>query len=236
MSTALTYAIGDIHGCFRKLADLLRHCREHAGTQDFRFVFLGDYVDRGAHSREVVTLLMERQASEPERYVCLMGNHEDMLVNAARGENELHWLDNGGDATLASYGVRRAQDIPPAHLAWFERLPLASRDERRFYVHAGIMPGEPLDTQRKEVLLWIRERFLLDPRDHGLFVVHGHTPTETGLPDLQPNRVNIDTRAWAGGPLTAAAFDDTTTGPPAFIRDDGRVTRVMRHETPRPSA
>jgi serine/threonine protein phosphatase 1 len=220
----ITYAIGDIHGSYTKLANLLRHCRDYRGSNEFRFIFLGDYVDRGRRSREVVELLMATQAAAPDRVVCLRGNHEDMLTSAAKREDEQLWLDNGGGATLASYGVACAADIPAEHLAWFERLPLAISDERRFFVHAGIMPGIPLARQTKETMLWIRGRFLSDPRDHGQFIVHGHTPTETMLPELQHNRLNLDTLAWHGGPLTAAAFDDRTIGPLAFITDDGRVT------------
>jgi serine/threonine protein phosphatase 1 len=154
----LTYAIGDVHGSFSKLASLLQHCRAHGENDDLRFVFLGDYVDRGRHSREVVELLISFQSAAPDRIVCLRGNHEDMLVGAARREDEELWLDNGGGATLASYGVRCAADIPQRHLAWFEQLPLAISDERRFFVHAGIMPGVPLPQQSKESMLWIRGR------------------------------------------------------------------------------
>jgi Calcineurin-like phosphoesterase len=151
MAAVLTYAIGDIHGSYGKLASLLRHCADHCGDNDPRIVFLGDYVDRGEGSREVVTLLMETQAAAPAEVICLMGNHEDMLLAAANRQDEAMWLDNGGGATLESYGVSSAQDIPGEHLAWFERLPLSSRDERRFFVHAGIMPGIPLEQQRREV-------------------------------------------------------------------------------------
>ena len=77
--------------------------------------------------------------------------------------------------------------------------------------------------QRKEVLLWIREPFLSDTTDHGLYIVHGHTPTETGMPDLRPNRLNLDTLAWYGNPLIAAVFDERRVGPIAFIADDGTV-------------
>ena len=76
-------------------------------------------------------------------------------------------------------------------------------------------------------MLWIREPFLSDPRDHGLYVVHGHTPLETGLPELLPNRLNLDTGAVFGGPLTAAVFDDTAVGPIAFITDDGMMTAAQ---------
>ena len=224
MAAILTYAIGDIHGSFTKLVNLLRHRTRHCGGNDFRLVFLGDYIDRGRRSRETVNLLMETQAAAPDQIVCLKGNHEDMVVNAANGLDEPMWLDNGGEATLRSYGVRRAQDIPVEHLAWFEKLPLATSDEKRLFVHAGIMPGIPLERQRKEVMLWIREPFLSDPSDHGPFIVHGHTPCGTLLPDLRANRLNLDTYACGGGPLTAAVFDERAVGPLAFITDDGTVT------------
>ena len=219
----LTYAIGDVHGSYTKLANLLRHCRDHCGSNDARFVLLGDYVDRGRRSREVVSLLIETQAALPGRVVCLRGNHEDMLIAAANRQDEAMWLHNGGDATLRSYGVPSAEEIPADHLAWFESLPLFSHDQRRFFVHAGIMPGIPLAQQRKEVMLWIREPFLSDATDHGLYIVHGHTPTGTGSPELCPNRLNLDTYAWYGNPLNAAVFDEQRVGPLAFIADDGSI-------------
>ncbi len=224
MAAILTYAIGDIHGSFTKLVNLLRHVTRHCDGHDFRIVFLGDYIDRGRRSREAVNLLMETQTSLPEQVVCLKGNHEDMVVDAANGRDEPMWLDNGGDTTLRSYGVRRAADIPVEQLAWFEKLPLAISDEKRLFVHAGIMPGIPLKQQRKEVMLWIREPFLSDESDHGQYIVHGHTPCQMLAPDLRSNRLNIDTYACGGGPLTAAVFDERMTGPFAFITDDGTVT------------
>lgn len=222
----LTYAIGDIHGSYTKVANLVRHCRDHSGGQDARFVFLGDYVDRGRRTREVVDFLIEMQAAEPDRVTCLMGNHEDLLLIAAGGRDEDVWLDNGGHTTLRSYGVSRAAELPAEHLAWFSRLALKVSDDKRLYVHAGIMPGIPLDRQRKEVLLWIREPFLSDQTNHGLYVVHGHTPTTTGMPELHHNRLNLDTYAWNGNPLIAAAFDEHRIGPLAFIGDDGSVTEA----------
>src|SRR5262245_18479458 len=133
----LTYAIGDIHGAYTKVANLVRHCRDHSGGNDARFVFLGDYVDRGRRSREVVEFLIEMQADAPDWVVCLMGNHEDLLLLAAHGddEDERVWLQNGGDATLESYGLERAADIPAEHLAWFKNLQLKLNDEKRFFVH-----------------------------------------------------------------------------------------------------
>jgi serine/threonine protein phosphatase 1 len=166
---------------------------------------------------------MELQTDAPDRIACLRGNHEAMLIEAANGGDQLTWLLNGGDATLESYGVTNAAEIPAEHLAWFEALPLTISDGRRFFVHAGIEPGIPLDQQQPELMLWIREPFLSDTRDHGLYIVHGHTPTDTGEVELRPNRLNIDTGACYGGPLTAAVFDEISTGPLAFITDQGGI-------------
>jgi calcineurin-like phosphoesterase family protein len=224
MAAVLTYAIGDIHGSYTKLANLLRHCIDHCGNNTARFVLLGDYIDRGRRSREVVTLLIETQRRWPDQVVCLRGNHEDMLLAAVHRQDEAMWLYNGGDATLNSYGARSADEIPIEHINWFENLPLYEHDQRRFFVHAGVMPGIPLAQQRKEVLLWIREPFLSDATDHGLYIVHGHTPTDTGFPDLLPNRLNLDTLAWRGNPLMAAVFDERRVGPIAFIADDGTIS------------
>jgi serine/threonine protein phosphatase 1 len=219
----VTFAVGDIHGSYTKLANLLKHCAAHGGEGTPRFVFVGDYVDRGPRSREVVELLMKRQAAAPDHIVCLRGNHEEMLISASKRSDVAMWLDNGGEVTLRSYGVSSAADLPGEHLHWLRNLPLAISDGLRFYVHAGIKPGVPLDQQATGVMLWIREPFLSDPRDHGQYIVHGHTPVEGGRPELLPNRLNLDTGACFGGPLTAAVFDDTTMGPRAFITDDGTL-------------
>lgn len=223
MASLLTYAIGDIHGSYTKLANLVRHCRDHSDINPARFVFLGDYVDRGKRSREVVKLLIELQTEGSDEFVCLKGNHEEMLLNAARRHDESIWLDNGGLATLRSYGVGSAAEIPAEHLAWFEKLPVTKSDERRFFVHAGIMPGVPLEQQRQEVMLWIREPFLSNDGDHGRYVVHGHTPTGTGRPEVCHNRLNLDTYAWYGPMLFAAVFEEHRVGPVAFIADDGSI-------------
>ena len=223
MPPMLTYAIGDIHGSYDKLRILLDRCREHRGATEYRIVFLGDYIDRGPLSRDVVEFLIETQSHAPGQVICLRGNHEDMLLSAVDDGDHAPWFANGGAATLASYGVGRPDAIPATHLDWFRSLPLASADDKRFYVHAGVRPGVPLQHQSEYDLLWIREPFLTDPRDHGLYIVHGHTPTRSGIPELRRNRLNLDTGAYFGGPLTAAAFDGTMVGPKAFITDNGVV-------------
>src|SRR5947208_8788908 len=147
MPGILTFAVGDIHGCYTKLANLHRRCLDQTDGRAHRFVFLGDYVDRGKRSQDVVNFLIKAQSRAPEQIVCLMGNHEDMLVRASKLDDAAMWLDNGGDITLRSYGVSSATDIPAEHLKWFAALPLAISDEKRFYVHAGVMPGVPLPEQ-----------------------------------------------------------------------------------------
>jgi serine/threonine protein phosphatase 1 len=221
MTGRLTYAVGDIHGCYTKLVNLFEHCAEHCGPMEPSFVFIGDYIDRGRQSRAVVRLLIELQSGAPGQFVCLRGNHEEMLVCASEGNDEALWLENGGYETLDSYGVSHADAIPAEHLAWFRSLPLAISDGRRFFVHAGIQPGVPLERQEKEVMLWIREPFLSDRRDHGQYIVHGHTPLATARAEFLPNRLNLDTGAVFGGPLTAAVFDETRIGPIGFITDEG---------------
>jgi serine/threonine protein phosphatase 1 len=225
MPGPLIYAVGDIHGSYYKLTRLLKHCNGHCGRRKARFVFIGDYIDRGQHSREVVELLIELQKAKPGQISCLRGNHEEMLISVLQDGDKAIWLYNGGDITLRSYGVSSADAIPDEHLAWFNSLPLCESDDKRFFVHAGIFPGVPLDQQDRDTMLWIREPFLSDPRDHGLYIVHGHTPLETGEPEYLPNRLNLDTGAVFGGPLTAAVFDESAVGPIAFITDDGRVRK-----------
>jgi serine/threonine protein phosphatase 1 len=131
-----------------------------------------------------------------------------------------YWESQGGDATLRSYGVARVEDLPQSDLDWLRSLPLSYDDGRRFYVHAGIDPLLPLNAQRERDLIWIREPFLSDRRDHGRLIVHGHTPVQTGEPDLRANRLNLDTGAVFGGPLTAALFTEEQTKPVGFIQAD----------------
>lgn len=223
MTRILTYAVGDIHGSYTKLSHLLTHCMAHCDQNVSRFIFIGDYIDRGRRSREVVTFLIKIQSGAPDQFICLRGNHEEMLISASKHQNEMLWLHNGGHETLDSYGVSHADAIPAEHLAWFKNLPLAISDGKRFFVHAGIRPGVPLEQQEKDVMLWIREPFLSDRRDHGQYIVHGHTPVEIGKAEHLPNRLNLDTGAVFGGPLTAAVFDDIEVGPIAFITDDGTI-------------
>jgi serine/threonine protein phosphatase 1 len=216
-----TYAIGDIHGCLDKLERLVARCRSDAGSGVLNLVFLGDAVDRGPDSCGVVKYLMALQQDARGQVICLCGNHEDMALGSIADPSAApHWIArNGGAEMLRSYGVARPEDLPADHVEWMRALPTHHDDGMRFYVHAGIDPERPLDAQKRRDMLWMREPFLSDRRDFGRFVVHGHTPLKDGRPDLQVNRVNVDTAAVLGGPLTAAIFNDEQRGPLGFLQE-----------------
>jgi serine/threonine protein phosphatase 1 len=215
------YAIGDVHG----RSDLLEtlhgriaayHRMRHQG-RPATLVHLGDYIDGGPDSRGVIDRLMAGAAGF--EVLCLKGNHEAMLLDCLETDDQQvwgAWRSNGGDATLASFGVsfrfggydRRelALALGEARVRWLRALPLHHRVGGLLFVHAGIAPGKPLAEQTENDLLWIRRRFLDSDADHGFRVIHGHTPTATDEPELRPNRINVDTGAGSSGPLTAVAL------------------------------
>jgi len=214
-----TFAIGDIHGCIDMLRELLARIEREAVGEPCKFVFVGDYVDRGPDSRGVVDELMALQRRTGDDAVFLMGNHEEQLLNAAGDSaHDALWMFNGGGTTLRDYGVADARALPADHLAWFRALQFTHDDGRRLFVHAGVNPKRPLDDQDPHELMWIREPFLSDTRDYGRLIVHGHTPQRAGEPDLRANRLNIDTAAVYGGMLTAAIFTDEQTPPVGFLQ------------------
>lgn len=217
----LSYCFGDIHGCLHKLTELVRRCNDDAAGRPVRFLFLGDYVDRGPDSQGVVQFLLELQRAQPDRDVFLKGNHEDLMVAATDSEFfEERWLSNGGSETLESYRLTGAAELPEDHVNWLRRLPLFFDDGRRFFVHAGVHPDRPLDRQDEDDLLWIRKPFLTSEKDYGRLIVHGHSALASGRPDLRANRLNLDTGAVFGGPLTAAVFDSDETSPKRLLKVD----------------
>jgi serine/threonine protein phosphatase 1 len=215
------YAIGDVHGCFDKLKKLVNQCRLNCRNEDAKLIFLGDYIDRGPDSRRVVEFLIDAQSHLAGKVICLCGNHEALAISGAADISQADsWLHNGGSETLQSYGITTAAQMPPDHIRWFRSLPMYYDDGLRFFVHAGINPYQPLDEQNHHDLLWIREPFLSDRRSYSRLIVHGHTPSKTHLPEQLINRLNIDTGAYLGGPLTAAIFDNQSIAPLGFLHEN----------------
>lgn len=215
----ITYAIGDIHGHLRKLERLFDRCMQDCGFRTATFIFIGDYIDRGPDSRGVVEFLIELQHKHLGRVICLKGNHEAAVIECAAGADPKIWYENGGLEMLKSYGVSSAAELPFEHVAWFKSLPLFFDDGKRYFAHAGVNPTLLLHQQVEGDLIWIREPFLSCESDFGRLVVHGHTPLSSGNPDLRNNRLNIDTGAGYGGPLTAVAFTSRDRMPVALFQE-----------------
>ncbi len=222
------YAIGDIHGrldLLRALHGLIERDAADRPELARTVVYLGDYVDRGRHSRQTIDYLLD----EPLAGFCsvhLRGNHEAAMVQSLTDARMArHWLGFGGDMTLFSYGITLTaseatpETIAEAQIAFRAALP---RRHYRFlrrlrsnltvgdyhFVHAGIRPGVPLDAQDPEDLMWIRDTFLKSKKHHGKVVVHGHCPVEEV--QFRDNRIAIDTNAHASGRLTALVLEGAT--------------------------
>lgn len=216
------YAIGDVHGRDDLLEQLLeritsQHRARHGDTRGV-IVYVGDYIDRGAKSVQVIDRVMRGVPGFD--IVALKGNHEQMMLDCLTTDDRdvwSIWLDNGGLETLESLGLtfRFADRDPVAlatalgaeRLAWLDKLKILYQAGNYLFVHAGIVPGRAIELQREKDLLWIRHHFLSSDADHGCIVVHGHTPAEQ--PELRRNRINVDTGATWNGKLTAVALSET---------------------------
>jgi serine/threonine protein phosphatase 1 len=185
-------------------------------------VFVGDYIDRGPDSRGVIDALISDLPSNFEPYF-LKGNHEALLLNFLEDASGLqHWLINDAKSTMRSYGVdvrtleRDGADaetwrgafvaaLPEEHRHFFHTLELMITVGDYLFVHAGVRPGVSIEKQDERDLIWIRGEFLDSTEDFGKFVVHGHTPVS--LPDVRPNRIDIDTGAVFSDRLTALRLE-----------------------------
>ena len=230
------YAIGDIHGEYamaRRLVSQIEADNAARGPTDaVHIVFLGDFIDRGPQSKEVVEWL----ANDPPAFATchyLRGNHEDAFLAVIDGdETDLPgWRKFGGRETLASYDIgdkavamggpffraELREKIPESHIAFLRGLKDYVQFGTYLFVHAGIRPGVALSAQDPRDFTWIRKEFLDSPVDHGMMIVHGHTIS--GSVDEQPSRIGIDTGAYqANGKLTAIG----TEGEARWFLETGR--------------
>ena len=210
---SLTYAIPDIHGRLDLLDAATDRIVNHSAGNSATVIVLGDYIDRGPNSGQVLDRLMSWK-SEKLRLVCLKGNHEAMMWAVCHNHAELKWwVENGGDRTLASYGSEHCdpRSVPSAHLDWIGDLPLMHVDRHRVFVHAAVDPDLSLDQQSERTLLWKRY-----PDGYALglgtrHVVHGHHANPKA-PIVTKGKTNLDGLAWKTGRLVVGVFDDERAG------------------------
>jgi len=224
-----TYAVGDIHGMKSSLDSALGFIANDSGGEAHTVVFLGDYVDRGPDSAGVVRLLMAGPTLSAAKWVCLKGNHDDMMGQELLGLEHMDWIHNYGRITLKSYVNDEFSDAEyrhnpelKKHCSWLLALRRYYDDGVRYFCHAGINPQDPLDQQNPNVLIWDRDWYQFhwgQVYDVKRLVVHGHTPTLIGASQMpvidrvdgEPRSINLDTGAcWPkeGGKLTVAVWDN----------------------------
>ncbi|MFD1883700.1 metallophosphoesterase [Paracoccus pacificus] len=236
---AQVYAIGDIHGQLDLLRSAHARITADAGTDNPRIVHIGDLLDRGPDSRGVVDYLIEGQRAGRD-WIVVKGNHDRFLPRLITNPEWIdsglasgrHWLDHtglGAAATLRSYGIDPDQPkdaiiaearakVPTHHVKWLKSLPNWYLDPHGLFVHAGIRPGVDIQDQAEQDLVWIRQGWLENTRDHGVLVVHGHTALDHAT--HYGNRLNIDSGAAYGGPLSAIVLDDD--GASLLVEGGGR--------------
>ncbi len=217
----VVYAIGDIHGHLdilkRLMAKIVADVATHPDLKPI-LVFVGDYVDRGPDSRGVIDYLLNDLPEHMEKHF-LRGNHEDVFLRFLDGEVSLaeSWLQFGGAACLASYGVNpfrpgirqnpgtlieeMLEKFPETHRTFLDNTEFYYENGDYYFTHAGVRADLPLEEQQPRDLMWVREPFLSNEKDYGKVIVHGHTIVDT--PEIHANRIAIDTGAYATGQLTA---------------------------------
>jgi serine/threonine protein phosphatase 1 len=223
---ARIYAFGDLHGRLDLLDELLGRVAHDMTVRPVArplFVFLGDYIDRGPQSRETIDRLIAH--GRDNECVFLKGNHEQVAIKALSDRSLFdQWMRFGGLETLVSYGLSpkppldeqqivRSQAafheaLPQEHFRFFRDLKTSFACGDFFFVHAGVKPRVDLLRQKESDLLWIRDEFLTSSEDFGMIIVHGHTPTSEV--EVTPNRINIDTGAFATGRLTCLVIDESS--------------------------
>ncbi|MBN1830521.1 MAG: serine/threonine protein phosphatase [Deltaproteobacteria bacterium] len=201
MNSERIFIVGDVHGCL----DMLRRLMDKIDwrpNQD-NLIFLGDYIDRGKESKGVIDYILDLK-KESSRVQCIMGNHENILLDFLNTGEPRLLIINGGIPTLESYQAANDNEddplIPPEHVAFFKDLIPYIELEDYYVVHAGFRPGVPIEDQSLEDLIWIREPFIFSNHDFGKTVIFGHTPIAEPL--MMDNKIGLDTGAVYGNRLT----------------------------------
>ncbi|MEJ6393795.1 metallophosphoesterase family protein [Gymnodinialimonas sp. 2305UL16-5] len=219
-----TYVIGDVHGCVDQLARLLDQIdTDIARLGGGEVVFVGDYIDRGKDSANVLRFVAEMTASYPAMVTGLAGNHEDMMLDflGAPTGHAKRWLKHGGSETLKSFGISplsraAAKDakalmdtanalreaLTPQLVSWLSHLPTSWSSGNLWVVHAGADPAIAMSKQDPKRLMWGYGAFLEVEREDGQWVAFGHIPVD--VPYADAGRIAVDTGAVYGGALTAA--------------------------------
>jgi len=218
------FVFSDIHGCYDEFSLILDSVLKNEFDPEIRndhLIFLGDYVDRGEKSAQVIQRCIELQREYIYHTEFLLGNHEDMLMGylGLGGSMGQFYLQNGGAKTLQSYGVtdptsiaEALECIPKSHIEFLTNLLHYHKhpDTNYLFVHAGVLPDVPLEEQGDNILLWIRDHFFYSIKHSEIFrgttIVHGHTPSPKPAFDL-PNRIGIDTGCVFGNELTCLIID-----------------------------
>lgn len=229
-----TYCIADLHGRFDLLCAAIDRIEGDAGLPGGRLIVLGDFIDRGPHSRHIIDLLMAGSQRPGWEWIILQGNHEAMMLQVLGAPTPpllRWWFGNGGDATLISYGYQHGDDIaplkvPPEHLSWLATRPLTFEDAHRIYVHAGVPFDQAVGDAAPATLQWMLYPGDVDHGDaevhadlshiSGKHIVHGHHQS-AAHPLLKPHRTNLDGFAWKTGRCAIGVFDDTEAGGPVEL-------------------
>jgi len=216
------FAVGDIHGCADQLHKMLLLIKQDVSdrpTQRVKIVFLGDYIDRGPENRRVIETLMSLETGGLD-CVFLLGNHDERMIKFIE-DPELVWdamMRWGGVQTLASYGIvaepgegeksisdRLKTQVPAEHLQFLKSLKCFHVQDDFYFCHAGVRPGISLADQSEHDLIWIRDDFRSHKEPFEKVIVHGHTPQ--GEPEVEANRINVDTKCYETGVLTALVLE-----------------------------
>jgi serine/threonine protein phosphatase 1 len=226
------FVMSDIHGMDEYLMNMLEYTTEIAKKEGFvaDYIFLGDYVDRGYGTAQVLAIVRLLQEAMPEgRVITLRGNHEEMFINE-HFSYPRHDMSFYSSKTGKSFSKIFKHSTPPADLGkWMKKLPYYFEDKLHLFVHAGIRPNIPIHEQRASDMVWIREGFLFYRGSHPKYIVHGHTPTNTI--DIKHNRCCVDTGAVFDDSryLTCAEINSDYTYPVAYhqIRIDEKITHKL---------